>query len=125
MTHAADSITVESGKLHGISVNMNAISDTVQTLAAVQTNKFFPAAASVFRKVSPIAHAAGSVVPVFDGRVVPAAEKSTLLPCVLKSIFVCPCAAPAIAADAKTHLTAPLKILMFRDFDWRLRYQLL
>ncbi|HVX11274.1 MAG TPA: 3-phosphoshikimate 1-carboxyvinyltransferase [Pirellulales bacterium] len=35
VTHAADHITVAGGKLHGVTVNMNAISDTVQTLGAV------------------------------------------------------------------------------------------
>ncbi len=35
LQHAEDSITVAGGPLHGIDVNMNAISDTVQTLAAV------------------------------------------------------------------------------------------
>ncbi|MGH7135135.1 MAG: 3-phosphoshikimate 1-carboxyvinyltransferase, partial [Pirellulales bacterium] len=35
VTHAADCITVAGGKLRGVTVDMNAISDTVQTLAAV------------------------------------------------------------------------------------------
>jgi len=33
--YRADSITVQGGKLHGVELDMNAISDTVQTLAAV------------------------------------------------------------------------------------------
>ena len=32
---AADSVTVKGGKLRGIDIDMNAVSDTVQTLAAV------------------------------------------------------------------------------------------
>jgi hypothetical protein len=86
---------------------------TVHVFVAVQTYEFLPAGASVFKNVSPVAHAPGNTVPVFDGRVVVAAEKSTLFPWVRRSTFVCPCAAPAIAADAKTHFTAALKILMF------------
>lgn len=35
VSHASDGITVTGGKLRGIHVNMNAISDTVQTLGAV------------------------------------------------------------------------------------------
>lgn len=35
VTHGADQITVRGGTLKGIALNMNAISDTVQTLAAV------------------------------------------------------------------------------------------
>lgn len=35
VTHHSDSITVAGGKLRGVAVDMNAISDTVQTLAAV------------------------------------------------------------------------------------------
>lgn len=35
VSHGPDNITVGGGKLHGVSVDMNAISDTVQTLAAV------------------------------------------------------------------------------------------
>lgn len=35
VTYGEDSVTVEGGRLRGVSVDMNAISDTVQTLAAV------------------------------------------------------------------------------------------
>jgi 3-phosphoshikimate 1-carboxyvinyltransferase len=35
VTHAADHITIVGGKLQGVTVDMNAISDTVQTLGAV------------------------------------------------------------------------------------------
>jgi hypothetical protein len=52
----------------------------VHTPVAVQTYTFFPAAASVFKNVSPIEQVAGNNVPVFDGRVLAAFEKSTFLP---------------------------------------------
>jgi hypothetical protein len=81
---------------------------TVHTFAAVQTYKFLPAAASVFTNVSPIVQTAGINVPVFDGRVRAADEKSMFFPCVRRSICVCPRAAPMIAAATQTHLSAVL-----------------
>jgi len=62
----------------------------------------FPAAASVFRKVSPTEHVVGSVVPVLDGFVEDAAEKSTFLDWVTKSTRVCAVAAIMAAANSAT-----------------------
>ncbi|MFM2093506.1 MAG: 3-phosphoshikimate 1-carboxyvinyltransferase, partial [Planctomycetota bacterium] len=50
---AADCITVRGGKLRGIDVNMNAISDTVQTLAVVA---LFADGATTIRDVAHIRH---------------------------------------------------------------------
>jgi hypothetical protein len=54
----------------------------------------------------------GIDVPVLDGRVRAADEKSMLFPCVRKSICVCPRPAPLIAAATHTHLSAVLLSLM-------------
>jgi hypothetical protein len=86
---------------------------TVHTFAAVQTYRFLPAAASVFTNVSPIVQAAGTNVPVLDGRVRAANEKSIFFPWVRRSICVCPLAAPTIAAATQTHLSAVLLKFMF------------
>jgi 3-phosphoshikimate 1-carboxyvinyltransferase len=51
--HAADSITVAGGPLRGIEVDMNAISDTVQTLGAVA---LFAQGPTTVRNVAHIRH---------------------------------------------------------------------
>ncbi len=51
--YEADSITVTGGKLHGIDVDMNAISDTVQTLSVVA---LFAAGTTKIRNVPHIRH---------------------------------------------------------------------
>lgn len=51
--HAADSITVAGGELRGIDVDMNGISDTVQTLAAVAQ---FATGPTTIRNVAHIRH---------------------------------------------------------------------
>jgi hypothetical protein len=78
----------------------------------VQTYKFLPAAASVFTNVSPIVQTAGTNVPVLDGRVRAADEKSMFFPWVRRSICVCPRATPIIAAATLT-LSAVLLNFMF------------
>jgi hypothetical protein len=59
-----------------------------QALEEVQPKRFRPAAASVLKKVDPTGQVNGREVPVLDGLVKLAAEKSTLLLCVRKSIAV-------------------------------------
>src|ERR1035441_10081161 len=88
---------------------------TVQTFTAVQTYRFFPAAASVFTNVSPIVQTAGTNVPVLDGRVFAADEKSIFFPWVRRSICVCPLAAPIVAAATQTYPSAVLVKFMFFD----------
>src|SRR5256885_1167447 len=103
---------------------------TVHAFAVVQTNRFLPATAFVFKNVSPTAHVAGNTVPVLDGRVDPIVEKSISRPCLPRSTFVCPCAAPAIAVDTKINRIATLTILMSPGYrrkgspslDWAPRY---
>src|SRR5579872_447992 len=56
-----------------------------QVLVSVQAYKFAPAGASVLKKSSPVAQAAGSDVPVLRGLVDKAAEKSTFRAWVRKS----------------------------------------
>ncbi|MBN2578318.1 MAG: 3-phosphoshikimate 1-carboxyvinyltransferase [Pirellulales bacterium] len=51
--YQADAITVTGGRLHGIDVDMNAVSDTVQTLAAVA---LFAAGPTTIRGVAHIRH---------------------------------------------------------------------
>ena len=53
VSHHADSITVEGGRLRGIDVDMNAISDTVQTLAIVS---LFADGPTTIRNVAHIRH---------------------------------------------------------------------
>jgi 3-phosphoshikimate 1-carboxyvinyltransferase len=53
ISETGDSITVTSRILHGIDVDMNAISDTVQTLAAVA---LFAAGSTTIRNVGHIRH---------------------------------------------------------------------
>ena len=61
---------------------------TVQVLAVLQAYTLFPAGALVRKKNCPTEHAGGRLPPVCIGLVDPAAEKSTLLACVRKSIWV-------------------------------------
>jgi hypothetical protein len=57
--------------------------------AATQPYTFAPAGALDLKNSSPAVQVAGKVVPVFIGLVELAAEKSTLLLCVRKSMVVC------------------------------------
>ena len=57
-------------------------------LVAVQPYRFCPAGAAVLKNVAPTEQVDGGTVPVCDGLVELAAEKSTLLACVRKSTKV-------------------------------------
>ena len=84
----------------------------VQRFADLHTYQFCPGDASVFTKVSPAWQAAGNCVPVFDGKVELADEKSTLLPCVRKSTRVCASPVPASVAAASEHMTTVCSFMM-------------
>ena len=70
---------------------------TVQLFAAVQPYRFWPGAASLLKKLSPMAQVAGRIVPVLKGLVAAALEKSTPLVCDFRSTWVV-CAAAGESA---------------------------
>ena len=67
-------------------------------LVATQPYRLEPAGAFVLKNISPAEQEAGRDVPVLRGRVELAAEKSTLLLCVRKSMAVWPNPRPAASA---------------------------
>src|SRR5579885_1403672 len=71
--------------------------------------QFCPSNALVLIKVCPAVQVAGNVVPVAEGEVDAAEEKSTLFACVRRSIRVCaiPIADNAASATARNTFPAP------------------
>jgi hypothetical protein len=78
-----------------------------QTLSAVHTYTFSPAAASDLKNTSPGMQVPGKAVPVAKGRVRAAEPKSTFFDCRPRSIFVC-----ASPTPAQAHTNASFKRIM-------------
>jgi hypothetical protein len=87
----------------------------LHVLAAVQPYRFCPAGAAVLKNVAPTEHVVGSTVPVFEGLVETADEKSTLLVCVRRSIMVWACSTgspPSNASCSQTRIDFMIGIIL-------------